>query len=72
MPEPFLVDATVAAHYVTEHLDRPCTAGLIRRWASDRQLTRYGKPGRTGVRTLYSLDEVHKVALAKRVYHRCA
>lgn len=67
MAEPFLVDAAVAAHYVSDKLGRPCTADVIRRWACDRALTRYQKRGK---RTLYSLEEVHDVALTKRIYRR--
>jgi hypothetical protein len=54
-----VVDARVAALYVTRIFGRPCAASTIRRWASDGRLPRAGRDGRS---VTYRLEDVHAIA----------
>lgn len=59
-----LVNAHLAAYYVTENLGRSCAPSTIRRWVCEGKLNQYGKSGRA---KLYDLDEVHEAVTGEPV-----
>jgi hypothetical protein len=64
-----VVDARLAALYVTRIFGRPCAPSTIRRWASDGRLPRAGRDGR---RVTYRLEDVHRIAAGGEVQESAA
>lgn len=53
-----LVTADVAAQYVRDYLDRPCTEATVRKWAQ-RYPTEFPYRGWDGPRRLFALEDIH-------------